>query len=210
MKTLENAINYYDRFARVYDLISSKAYYGKAREYAIEQLNLTEGQTVLNVPCGTGQNLEYFQRTLRNTGKIIGVDLSSGMLAQAKAKSTANQWTNIQFFNADVRTLDANWAQENIESGVDAVLCDLGLSGFPDWEQVIDNLISLLKPDGRIVIMDWYMEKLTPRGRFIKWIGKGEVTRPLWQYLQPRVKDFHLNHTFNRNDVFVTSGKKIS
>lgn len=208
MKTLEKAINYYDRLASFYDLVSFKAYYHKARNHAVQQLGLAQGQTVLNVPIGTGQDLEYFQQYLHNTGQIIGVDLSTGMLAQAKEKCAENQWQNVHFFNVDVRTLDADWAKENVDGEIDAVLCDLGLSGFPDWQQVIDNLISLLKPGGRIVIMDWYMEEVSLRGRFIKWIGKGEVTRPLWQYLKPRVTDFELNDTFNHNGVFVASGKK--
>ena len=60
----------------------------------------------------------------------------------------------------------------------------------------------------KIVIMDWYMEKRTLRGAFIEWIGKGEVTRPIWQYLKPKVKDFKLDHSFNRGGVFVASGRK--
>jgi len=90
---------------------------------------------------------------------------------------------------------------------IDAVLCDLGLSGFPNWEQVIDNLVDILAPNGKIVIMDWYMEKPSLRGEFIKWIGKGEVNRPIWQYLQNKVEIFEVK-TFKRGDVFVAIGQK--
>tara|TARA_B100002019_G_scaffold270039_1_gene263332 strand:- start:846 stop:1106 length:261 start_codon:yes stop_codon:yes gene_type:complete len=74
----------------------------------------------------------------------------------------------------------------------DSIFCDLGLSGFPNWEKVIDNLITLLKPNGKIVIMDWYIYKPSFRGAFIKLIGKGEVNRPLYQYLESKVADFEL------------------
>ncbi|MFT4667479.1 MAG: ubiquinone/menaquinone biosynthesis C-methylase UbiE [Polaribacter sp.] len=49
----------------------------------------------MNVPCGTGVNFKYFQSSLENSGLIIGIDLSSGMLDQAKRKTKKNGWTNI-------------------------------------------------------------------------------------------------------------------
>jgi len=59
----------------VYDLFSPKEYYHQARFAAIKELNLVEGESVLNVPVGTGQNFEYFQAYLKNKGSIIGVDM---------------------------------------------------------------------------------------------------------------------------------------
>ena len=208
----KKAIDYYDVFSKVYDIFSPKAYYHRARTYAIEQLELQQGQTVLNVPCGTGQNFEYFQEYLQNTGLILGIDLSPGMLEKAQTKIKKNDWKNIQLIKQDVRKLDQSWVKAYSKNGppiaIDTILCDLGLSGFPDWQQVIDNFLSLLRPGGKIVIMDWYMERRTLRGAFVEWIGKGEVTRPIYQYLESRVKDFKLNHSFNRGGVFVVSGRK--
>ena len=209
----KKAINYYDAFSRVYDIFSPKAYYHKARSYAIKELQLQQNQTVLNVPCGTGQNFEYFQQYLQHSGLILGIDLSPGMLEKAQAKIQKHHWKNIQLIQQDVRTLDQKWLEdfpknENKPITIDAILCDLGLSGFPDWQLVIDHLLSILKPEGRIVIMDWYMEKKTIRGAFVEWIGKGEVTRPIWQYLKPRIESFQLDHGFNRGGVFVASGRK--
>lgn len=95
-KKQNRVIHYHDKFSKLYDLISSRWYYHKARNYAIKQLHLREGNTVLNLPCGTGQNFEYFQKYLINAGLIIGIDLSEGMLAQAKKKIAKTNWTNIK------------------------------------------------------------------------------------------------------------------
>lgn len=210
----QKAISYYNTFSRVYDIFSPKSYYHKARSYAINELQLQQGQTVLNVPCGTGQNFEYFQRYLQDSGLVLGVDLSPGMLEMAQRKIQKHHWNNIQLVQQDVRELDQKWLDdfsknENKPLAIDAILCDLGLSGFPDWQLVIDHLLSILKTGGRIVIMDWYMEKKTLRGAFVKWIGKGEVTRPIWQYLKSRVENFQVEHCFNRGGVFVASGRKV-
>lgn len=212
MDKQNKAIKYYDKFSRIYDIFSPKVYYHKARSHAIKELGLQPEQTVLNVPCGTGQDFEYFQDYLQGTGQILGIDLSPGMLEKAEAKVQKYNWKNIQLIKQDVRKLDRKWLEELSEKDtpitIDVILCDLGLSGFPDWQQVIDNLLTILKPGGKIVIMDWYMEKRTLRGAFVEWIGKGEVTRPIWQYLKPRVDDFRLDHSFNRGAVFVASGRK--
>jgi len=47
-KQQKAAIKYYDKFSRVYDWLSPKWYYHNARAYAIEQLALKSGDTVLN------------------------------------------------------------------------------------------------------------------------------------------------------------------
>ncbi len=209
----KKAISYYDAFSKVYDILSPKAYYYKARSYAMKELQLQPNQTILNIPCGTGQNFEFFQENLQGSGLVLGIDLSPGMLEKAQAKTQRHHWNNISVIQKDVRLIDQMWLENFSKNGdepviIDAILCDLGLSGFPAWELVIDQLLSILRPEGKIVIMDWYMEKKTLRGKFIEWIGKGEVTRPIWQYLKPLVNDFRVNNRFNRGGVFVASGRK--
>ena len=205
----EKAIRYYDKLSVIYDYISNW-YYKKARNYAIEELELKNGQTVLNLPCGTGVNFKYFNEYLNNSGLIIGIDLSSGMLDKAKQKIEKSGWTNIDTELNNATKIDQEWLDgySNEKITVDAVFCDLGLSGLPEWRNIIDNMISILKPKGRIVILDWYLEKTSLRGDFVKWIGKGEVDRPIWQYLQTIVSDFKVDDSFNYDGVFVASGSK--
>lgn len=207
----KKAIIYYDKLSVIYDFISNW-YYLKARKYAISELKIKKGDTVLNLPCGTGVNFKYFQEFLQNSGKIIGIDLSKGMLKQAKQKVEKNNYKNIHLILENATKIDQEWIHDfskNKFSGkVDAVFCDLGLSGLPEWETIIDNRISILKTDGRIVILDWYIEESSLRGDFVKWIGKGEVNRPIYQYLKTKVSDFKVDDSFNFGGVFVASGKR--
>ncbi len=152
----ENAIEYYNKISGIYDFISNW-YYKNSREYAIDKLDLNKGQTVLNVPCGTGVNFKYFQRYLENSGLIIGIDLSNGMLNQAKLKKEKNGWTNIDLELENATKVNQNWFKEFSERKkqikIDAIFCDLGLSGLPEWHNIIDNMISILSPNGKIVIL---------------------------------------------------------
>ncbi|SEG05536.1 phosphatidylethanolamine/phosphatidyl-N-methylethanolamine N-methyltransferase [Halpernia humi] len=207
----KKAITYYDKLSVIYDFISNW-YYKKARKYAISELKINRENTVLNLPCGTGENLKYFQKFLQNSGNIIGIDLSSGMLAQARKKVEANNYKNVHLIIENATKIDQDWMKDfsngNFPEKVDAVFCDLGLSGLPEWENIIDNMISILRPGGRIVILDWFIEDPGLKGAFVKWIGKGEVNRPIYQYLKTKVSDFKVVDSFNFGGVFVASGTK--
>jgi ubiquinone/menaquinone biosynthesis C-methylase UbiE len=204
--------DYYNKFSIVYDILSPKIYYHKARNAAVSSLDLEEGQTVLNVPVGTGQNLAYLQRYLHDTGQIIGVDLSEGMLSKAFQKINTHDYSNVTLQNMDVADLNAAWLTkhqtENPDMQIDAVLCDLGLSGFESWKKVIENLLTILKPGGKLVVMDWELKEPSLRGELVKWIGGGEVERPIPAYLQNRLASYEIDHSFNRGGVFVASGVK--
>ncbi len=208
-ESLARAARYYDRFSLVYDVLSSPRYYRKPREAAVEALRLRPGQAVLNVPCGTGQNFPLLQSHLRGTGRVVGVDLSAGMLAKAAAKVRADGSGNIDLIREDVTALDSEWAaSQGVPHGFDAVLCDLGLSGFPSWQRVADQLLTTLKPGGRLVVMDWFIPHRSLRGEFIRWIGKGEVDRDLPGYLRDRMEDVEVDGSFKGGDMFVAAGAR--
>ena len=80
--------NMYDGLASSYDLsLYIFRIFGfqvhKYRREAIQNLQLVEGDTVVDLGCGTGLNFSLLQEKLGPEGKIIGVDLSSEMLQKA-------------------------------------------------------------------------------------------------------------------------------
>lgn len=203
---------HYDIFSKLYDILSPKAYYLKARKKAVDELELKEGNTVLNVACGTGQSFEFFQEYLKGTGLIIGVDFSEGMLSKAKEKVSRNGWQNVRLVNGDANLLSEDWLRHKLNSDtklqIDASICELGLSAIPNWENVLNRIIEVTGPKGKIVIMDWYMKKLTIRGHIVNLIGNADITRPTWQHLEKHSCNFKLENSFNRGNVFVASAKK--
>ncbi|MBI4317199.1 MAG: methyltransferase domain-containing protein [Chloroflexi bacterium] len=52
----------------------------------MDKLELKAGDQVLEVSVGTGANLSYVAERIGPTGKIYGIDISEGMLAQARKK----------------------------------------------------------------------------------------------------------------------------
>ena len=168
-------------------------------QIAAIDLGATSGRVILGTYSKGNLSLEEVHR-FPNKFEFLGkncywnlpglfAEVRIGLL-KAKEKIQNNAWKNINVFCGDATKINEEWIDKNIEQNLrfDSVLCDLGLSGFPEWQKIIDNLISILKPDGKLVIMDWFIEKSSLRGEFIKWIGKGDVNRPIYQYMEKKYR----------------------
>ena len=149
----------YQLIAPVYDSVSGeRTLYANARTRAINLLHLQPGATVLDVACGTGRNHELIQRQIGPAGQLVGVDRSPRMLAQARQRTTRRRWTNVTLVETDVtdltrQQLDRAGAAPPA-AGFDAVLCTLGLSVIPDWRSAYRTMLGLVRPGGRIAVLD--------------------------------------------------------
>jgi cyclopropane fatty-acyl-phospholipid synthase-like methyltransferase len=73
-------------------------------DFIVNHLNLPTGSTILDIGCGTGRHsVELAKRGY----KMTGVDLSSGMLAEA-AKAAKEAGVEIELIHADATTFESN------------------------------------------------------------------------------------------------------
>src|SRR5207253_980824 len=68
---------------------------------AISHMNIGERDRVLDLGIGTGVSLNYYPAR----GKVVGIDLSSGMLREARKKIREQGRTNAAVFQADAMRL---------------------------------------------------------------------------------------------------------
>lgn len=138
----------YDRLARWYRLgeLLTLLRPGMRRK-AVARLLLREGQSVLEIGCGTGRNLRLLVAAVGCTGEVIGVDASPGMLARARRLADGRDWTTVTLHLADA-------AELTIQGPVDAVLFSLSYSVLPDRERVLERAWEALRPGGALVVMD--------------------------------------------------------
>lgn len=197
-------MTWYDLISRVYDIGSAGS--GGPRREAVAQLRLEPGDTVVDMACGTGLNFALIEAGIGQEGLLIGLDFSPGMLSRARRKVERNGWQNARLIQGDAGAVSQELLRD--EAGidrVDRVLCTLGLTVIPDWEQAFSRSWSLLSEGGRYAIMDWYVEQRNLFSWFLNSISQGDVSRATWVPLKQSAEDFS-RQTFVRGNVFVAAG----
>ena len=151
METYQKRATYYDLLSRLYYLIGFR--YTGYRKMAVRALGLNQGDTVIEVGCGTGANFPLLQEAVGSSGKIIGIDLSADMLNQAHQRIRQAGWQNVELINTDA----ANYA---FPQGIDGVISTYALTLSGDYQKVIANGAAALKAGKRWVLLDFK----APRG----------------------------------------------
>jgi len=84
-----NAVpEFYGRWAALYDLLATLPGVGRWRRAAADALDLSPGDTVVEMGCGTGANLPYLRRRVGPEGRVVGVDLTAELLERAGERSS--------------------------------------------------------------------------------------------------------------------------
>lgn len=136
---------HYDLVADLYFLIGFRLRH--YRRLAVDALQLQNGDTVVDLCCGTGLNFPLLQKKVGPAGKIIGVDLTGRMLEQARARVDRNNWKNIELVLSDV-------AKYPFPSSVDGVISTMAITLVPEYDSVIQRGATALGSGKRLVIMD--------------------------------------------------------
>ena len=181
----------YDFLAPAYDPVL-KPFYAPFRRRALEKLRIGSGTSVLDLACGTGQNFPYMSSKLGPKGKIIGVDLSSGMLRMASRNAGT---TPISLMQIDATRLTLSLlAEQTGLSEVDAVICTYGFTAMQNWEDVFQCSYALLKPGGMYLIHDIHAEKRSLHVSAFEMATRVDLSRRSWEPLQAQSRDFHFEY----------------
>ena len=171
-------MRWYDWFAGFYDR-SLERLYRDARSAAAEALRVAPEHAVLDLPCGTGQS---FNDLAPRCAALVGVDLSAGMLRQARRRADEHGWTHVHLLERDVHALSpADLAVAGPR--IDRLLVFLGLSTFPRWEMAFEHLWQLLAPGGRCVVVDVHAARLGLQGRMVNLVAGADIRRRTWEPL---------------------------
>ncbi len=117
---------------------------------------LKEGDTLLDIACGTGEPAIPAAQLVGRTGKVIATDWVPDMVAFAREKADRQGMNNIEFQILDGEALNI------ASSSVDAATIRWGLMFMPDPEACVAGAFRALKPGGRLVIANWAGPEKTP------------------------------------------------
>ncbi len=103
-----------------------------------------QGKILLDIACGSGK----FSRVIASSAcKVYGIDISQGMLEQAKEKAKEEHLENIFLSQGNAEALPFN------DHSFDAACCTGALHYFPDTVKSLREIARVLKPGSPFVIM---------------------------------------------------------
>lgn len=206
-------MGWYDWFASFYDR-SLEPLYREQRRAAAVALHIRPGQTILDLPCGTGQSFNGLAPAVGPQGLLLGVDLSAGMLRQAASRAQEHGFSQVVLHQSDVHTLSlaALAAAATRPLQIDRLHIFLGLSAFPRWEAAFEHLWGLLAPGGRCVVVDVHAANPGLQGRMVNLVARADIRREGWRPLARLAVNFERTPLPSRRQhggqLYLASGDK--
>ncbi len=109
---------------------------------------IKSGMTVLDLGCGPGFFSVEIARLLNGSGHVIAADLQQGMLDKVSQKIRGTE------LEKRIRLHRCSAENISLDEKVDFVLAFYMIHEVPDQEKLFEELKTILKPDGRILIVE--------------------------------------------------------
>lgn len=143
--TERRTIRVYDLWSRLYDRTFGMVVQ-KRQRHAMAQLPLKPGDRVLDLGVGTGMTMSWYPRHV----KVVGMDLSAGMLTLAAARHQAMKLDHCLLVQADAA--EPPFAEQSF----DHVLISHTIGVVSDPMRVLRWAAALVRPEGRVVILNHF------------------------------------------------------
>ncbi|TCU14688.1 class I SAM-dependent methyltransferase [Rhizobium sullae] len=131
-------------------------------EITLEEVGLSPGDRVLDIACGTGIVARIARERLGDGGYVVGVDISSDMLAVARAVAPGIDW----------REGNASALPLNDREQFDVVACQQGLQFFSDKPAAAAQMRRALATGGRLAVATWRSDDEIPFFRDLRRIAE--------------------------------------
>jgi demethylmenaquinone methyltransferase/2-methoxy-6-polyprenyl-1,4-benzoquinol methylase len=149
----------FNRIAGLYDRMNTVMTAGLHHQWRRRAADLAAvggGDRALDVACGTGDLALELARRVGPEGEVVGCDFSERMLALARAKAGAR----VRFEEANA--LDLPYRDDRF----DAATVGFGARNFIDLERGIAEMTRVVRPQGRVVILEITTPRRPPLSTF--------------------------------------------
>ncbi|WP_254831245.1 class I SAM-dependent methyltransferase [Haloglomus salinum] len=147
----DRVYDWWSQHPGLFDLFAGAAFFGHyrdLRETAVARLDIAPDDRVLDLACGTGPNVPLLVDRAGEEGMVLGFDHSRGMVAAARDRGREGKYAAVRVARADAGNLPLP------DDAMDAALCTLSLSAIPDHLAAIQELRRVVRPGGRVVVLD--------------------------------------------------------
>lgn len=185
----------FDRISGVYDRMNRVMTAGldqSWRRRAADRARLEPGQQALDICCGTGDLAIELANRVGPAGTVTGSDFSRPMLELASDKAQAGGLNQVSFEWADA--LELPYA----DGTFDALTIGFGARNLADLPKGLSEMNRVLKPGGRVVILEITQPKRQPLATFfgfwfdraVPLLGKFAGDSSAYTYLPESVRSF--------------------
>lgn len=134
--------------ATTYDAWFVPAVFAPLAQSVVAHTAISSRARVLDVACGSGIVARTVAKQSGFTGSIVGLDLSSDMLAVAEGSSAAEGRT-IEWVQGSAQELPFP------DASFDLLFCQQGMQFFPDRQGAVNEMARVLASGGEVVITTW-------------------------------------------------------
>jgi demethylmenaquinone methyltransferase / 2-methoxy-6-polyprenyl-1,4-benzoquinol methylase len=185
----------FDRIAGVYDLMNTAMTAGLHhgwRTRAADRAALREGDSALDLCCGTGDLALELRARVGSSGRVVGADFSERMLELANEKALERGMPDVTFEWADALELPYS------DASFDAVTVGFGVRNLADLDVGVGEMARVLRPGGRLVILEITQPQKPPLSTFFSlWfdrivplLGRFAGDPEAYSYLPESVRSF--------------------
>jgi arsenite methyltransferase len=130
-----------------------------------EFAKMKEGDTVVDLGSGAGNDAFIARKVVGANGKVIGIDFTPAMVQKARANAEKLGFNNIEFRQGDIEDMPLT------SNKADVVVSNCVLNLVPNKHKVFSEIHRVLKPGGHFSISDIVLEGFLPE----KWKQVAEL-----------------------------------
>lgn len=109
---------------------------------------IKEGDVVIDLGSGAGNDAFIARHETSETGKVIGIDFTPEMIQKARHNAEVRGFNNVEFRQGDIEKMPVT------ANTADVVVSNCVLNLVPNKDGVIKEIYRVLKPDGHFSISD--------------------------------------------------------
>ena len=121
-----------------------------------EVAKMKEGDTVIDLGSGAGNDAFVARKVVGEKGKVLGIDFTEAMILKARANAEKLNYNNVEFRQGDIEDMPVTSNYANV------IVSNCVLNLVPNKYKVISEIFRVLKPGGHFSISDIVLEGKLP------------------------------------------------
>ncbi|MCO6486925.1 MAG: arsenite methyltransferase [Phaeodactylibacter sp.] len=146
-------------FSEGYDKLegySKEADLGLGCGLPTEYARIGEGHTVLDLGSGAGNDVFVARSLAGESGRVIGLDMTEAMVAQARANNRKLGYENVEFVLGDIEDMPLE------DNSIDVAISNCVMNLVPDKDKAYAEVYRVLRPGGHFSISDIVLQGELP------------------------------------------------